>query len=125
MSGNEGDFWVCQYCTAGNWAGEYTANVLAATKTAEQCATPTPGTNTDTDTNTNTGGNNNTGSSSTSGGSGNSSATNGTDSGSPNVVVEASSTTTATDAVSSAQQTATHVLRHGFLVSMLACVWLR
>merc|ERR1719215_1848801 len=35
-----GDYTVCYYCPRGNVAGEFVANVLAPSKTAEQCANP-------------------------------------------------------------------------------------
>eukprot|EP00929_Paragymnodinium_shiwhaense_P020584 TRINITY_DN13676_c0_g1_i2.p1 TRINITY_DN13676_c0_g1~~TRINITY_DN13676_c0_g1_i2.p1 ORF type:complete len:331 (-),score=30.44 TRINITY_DN13676_c0_g1_i2:313-1305(-) len=37
VGGNAGDYWVCQYCTAGNYGGQFTQNVLAPTKTAAEC----------------------------------------------------------------------------------------
>jgi len=36
----DGDFWVCQYGPAGNYEGQFTANVLAPAKTAAQCGAP-------------------------------------------------------------------------------------
>jgi len=35
--GHSGDFWVCQYCIAGNFLGQYGQNVLAPTKSAADC----------------------------------------------------------------------------------------
>lgn len=34
---NKGDFWVCQYGTAGNYVGQYAKNVPAPKKTAAEC----------------------------------------------------------------------------------------
>jgi hypothetical protein len=39
-NGEGGDYTTCYYCPAGNVAGEFTENVLAPSKTAEQCADP-------------------------------------------------------------------------------------
>jgi len=36
----DGDFWVCQYGPAGNYNGEFASNVLAPSKTADECAAP-------------------------------------------------------------------------------------
>merc|ERR1712232_443691 len=35
--GNTGDFWVCQYCKAGNYAGQFQQNVPAPIKGPQQC----------------------------------------------------------------------------------------
>lgn len=38
VSGKLGDFWVCQYGGGGNMGGSFGANVLAPTKSKEECA---------------------------------------------------------------------------------------
>jgi len=37
VSGNTGDTWVCQYCSAGNSAGQFARNVPAPIKSPTQC----------------------------------------------------------------------------------------
>jgi len=37
VNGNSGDYWVCQYCTSGNFLGRFTENVLAPTVSESSC----------------------------------------------------------------------------------------
>jgi hypothetical protein len=37
VNANSGDFWVCQYCTAGNYAGQFEQNVNAPIKSWSEC----------------------------------------------------------------------------------------
>lgn len=70
VSGKAGDYWVCQYCSAGNYGGQFKEKVLAPTKDVTSCGgtsadIPTGGTSPT----TNAGGSTTGGSAATSGGS--------------------------------------------------------